>query len=294
MTSARDSAAVVALVRLGRRPWRQYAELLDGADTPEQLLKRDLLDDGGQQRLLTGDPEPLVERAAADIAAWRARGFELITVRDAGYPPNLHEVHDRPPLIFVAGALNPGDNRSVAVVGARRATERGLTAAADVAEHLVEAGYAVVSGLAAGIDTAAHVSALGAGGRTVAVLGTGLSRSYPVENATLQRRIAARGAVISQFWPEAPPSRASFPRRNAVMSGFARGTVIVEASSRSGARTQARLALGHGRPVFLLGSVLGEQWAEDLAARPGVHVVNEPGQITRTIERLDVTDALVE
>ena len=167
-------------------------------------------------------------------------------------------------------------------------------AAGAIAEGLAGEGYVVVSGLAAGIDTAAHRAALEMGARTVAVIGTGLRDAYPPENAALQRRIAASGAVVSQFWPETAPARASFPMRNAVMSGFARGTVVVEASHRSGARLQTRLALAHGRPVFLLAPLLAQTWARELAQRPGVHVVTEAAEITAAIERLDATDALVE
>ncbi|HEY1568569.1 MAG TPA: DNA-processing protein DprA, partial [Solirubrobacteraceae bacterium] len=145
-----------------------------------------------------------------------------------------------------------------------------------------------------GIDTAAHEAALAAGGRTVAVIGTGLHHSYPPENEALQRRIGAEGAVVSQFWPDAAPSRTSFPRRNGVMSGLALGTVVVEASFRSGARLQARLALAHGRPVFLWSAVLGEPWAREFAERPGVYVVDEAAQVMETVERLDAMDELVE
>ena len=166
-------------------------------------------------------------------------------------------VHDRPPLLFVAGRLTTADERSVAVIGARRASDEGRAVAAEFAAELTAAGWVVVSGLAAGIDTAAHRAALEHGGRTLAVIGTGLQHSYPPENAELQRTIAQRGAVISQFWPDSPPTRQSFPMRNAVMSGISRGSVLIEASERSGARVQARLALAHGRPVFLHERVTG-------------------------------------
>jgi DNA processing protein len=258
------------------------------------VLDEELSGAAGQTTLIPEDPEPLLSRAAADIEAWQREGFALLTVLDRAYPENLRTVHDRPPVVFVAGRLTLQDARSVAIVGARRAGKDGLAAAAGLADALSRAGYVVVSGLAAGIDTAAHEAALAAGGRTVAVIGTGLRHSYPPENAGLQRRIAATGAVVSQFWPDAPPTRASFPLRNAVMSGLALGTVVVEASFRSGARLQARLALAHGRPVFLCKSVLEEPWARDVAPRPGVYVVDEPEQVAETIERLNTTDALVE
>ena len=134
---------------------------------------------------------------------------------------------------------------------------------------LVDARYTVVSGLAEGIDSAAHLAALDAGGRTVGVIGTGLRRAYPAKNAELQDRIASEAAVVSQFWPDAPPTKTSFPMRNVVMSGVARATVVVEASHTSGARMQARFALEHGRPVFLLESLLEHEWAQDYAERPG-------------------------
>ncbi|MBV9048974.1 MAG: DNA-processing protein DprA, partial [Solirubrobacterales bacterium] len=159
--------------------------------------------------------------------------------------------------------------------------------------HLVDQGYTVVSGLAAGIDTAAHTAALARGGRTIAVIGTGLNRSYPPENAPLQRRLARESAVVSQFWPEAPPSRRSFPMRNAVMSGLTLGTVVVEASQTSGARMQGRLALAHGRTVFLVDALLEQQWAREFSNRPGTHVVRSGPEITAVVERLTSPGALI-
>jgi DNA processing protein len=294
MSSARESAALVALLRLNRRQWHEYAEAVEAAGSATAVLQAELAGEDGQATLLPDASGPLVDRAQADIAAWGAEGLELVTVLDAGYPDNLRTVHDRPPLLFVSGTLAPSDTRSVAVVGTRRASRAGQTAAARIAEALTGAGYVVVSGLAAGIDTAAHEAALAAGGRTVAVIGTGLHHSYPPENEALQRRIGAEGAVVSQFWPDAAPSRTSFPRRNGVMSGLALGTVVVEASFRSGARLQARLALAHGRPVFLWSAVLGEPWAREFGERPGVYVVDEAAQVMETVERLDAMDELVE
>jgi DNA processing protein len=294
MSSARDRAALVALLRAGRRPWREYVEAVERAGSAAPALIDELMITEGQVSLLPEDHERLLDRAATEIEGWESEGFRLLTVLDGGYPANLRTVHDRPPLIFVAGELTTQDARSVAVVGARRATAAATAAAGAIAEALAGEGYVVVSGLAVGIDTAAHRAALEVGARTVAVIGTGLRHAYPPENAALQRHIAARGAVVSQFWPETAPARAGFPLRNAVMSGFALGTVVVEASHRSGARLQTRLALAHGRPVFLLAPLLTQTWARELARRPGVHVVTEAAEITATIERLNATDALVE
>jgi DNA processing protein len=294
MTSARERAAFVALLRLNRRPWPEYVAAVETVGAALSVLEEELAGANGQISLLPTDATGVVEAAAAEIAGWEGEGLQLLTVLDESYPPNLRRVHDRPPLVFVAGSLAVQDRRSIAVIGARRATQVGLAAAATLADGLVAAGYVVVSGLAAGIDAAAHRAATAAGGRTVAVIGTGLRHAYPAENAALQRQIAAHAAVVSQFWPDTPPSRETFPKRNAVMSGFALGTVIVEASYRSGARLQARLALAQGRPVFLMRSVLEQTWAQDMARRPSVHVVDGPEQIIATIGRLHGPDAPTE
>jgi DNA processing protein len=139
----------------------------------------------------------------------------------------------------------------------------------------------VVSGLAAGIDTAALSAALSAGGRAVAVIGTGLRRSYPKEN---QQRIGEAGLVISQFLPDAPPTKTMFPMRNAVMSGYSAATVVVEAPNRSGARMQARLALEHGRQVFLLDTLLVNDWARDYAERPNTVVVRDVSDVIQHLQ----------
>jgi DNA processing protein len=289
-----ETAAVVALVRLSRRPHPEYAELVERERSAVSVLRRELAQDGSQLTLVSEDPASLLHQARADAERWSAAGIRLVTVLDSDYPGNLRQVHDRPPLLFVGGRLRRDDDRSIAVIGSRRASAAGLAAAGEIAVSLTRAGYVIVSGLATGVDAAAHRAALAAGGRTVAVIGTGLAHAYPPQNAALQRQIAAQAAVVSQFWPETPPSRQSFPMRNAVMSGLALATVIVEASARSGARVQARHALAHGRPVFLLRRLLGQDWTDELAGRPGVHVVDDPAQVLNTVERLNATDTLVE
>jgi DNA processing protein len=325
MTAADERAAMVALLRTGRRPWVEYADLIEERESVAAVLADELapiadelapiadeIAPSAQTTLfpeprhrstganegpdhLKADPDRLITQARADLERWSSQGMHLVTLLDRGYPPNLRAVHDRPPMVFVAGHLTPADARGVAVVGARKASHSGTERAAAIAEHLVDHGYTVVSGLAAGIDTAAHTAALAKpGGRTVAVIGTGLARSYPPQNQELQQRIASDCAVVSQFWPGSPPSRRSFPMRNAVMSGIALATVVVEASDTSGARMQARLALAQGRPVFLLASLVEQQaWAREYARRPGTHVVCEPDEITTVVERLISPGSLV-
>jgi len=293
---AAESAALVALLRTGSRPWNVYAELVEERESALAVLEEETAAHQPQANLFgddRADTAALRESAARDITRWERQGLRLITLLDDDYPENLRAVHDRPPLIFLAGRLEPRDARAVAVIGSRAASRQGLAQATVIAEHLVDCGFTVVSGLAAGIDTAAHTAALGRGGRTVAVVGTGLSRCYPAENVALQRRIAAECAVVSQFWPDAPPSRLTFPLRNAVMSGLALATVVVEASHRSGSRLQARLAPAHGRPVFLLESLLSQEWAREYATRPGTHVVGSPAEITAAVERLTSVETLV-
>jgi DNA processing protein len=301
MSADDERAATVALLRIGRRPWVEYSELLEEDGGAMAALEHELSDrtaqPSGQTSLFPGavpDVTSLLDEARADLARWDAGGMRLVTVLDPDYPPNLRAVHDRPPMVFIAGRLTPADTRGVAVVGAREATDAGLQTATSFAGHLASSGYTVISGLAAGIDTAAHTGALAHGGRTVAVIGTGLARAYPPENEFLQRRLANECAVISQFWPDSPPSRRSFPMRNAVMSGVALATVVVEASETSGARMQARLALAQGRPVFLLDSLTRRQpWAREYATRPGTQVISEPAEVTRTLDRLSPSDPLL-
>jgi DNA processing protein len=234
-------------------------------------------------------PEPIAE-AGCQITAWRAAALGCHTFRDATYPAQLREIHQVPPLLFSRGTLIPGET-AVSVVGSRRASEAGLAWARRLAKALAEAGIGVLSGLAAGIDTAAHTAALDTGGRTIAVLGTGINRTYPEANRDLQERIAREGLVLSQFWPDSPPTKKSFPLRNITMSGYGRATVVVEAGEHSGARIQARVGVGHGRPVILTESVVRtNDWARALRRRPGVHVVADTDEVLSLISELPTLD----
>jgi DNA processing protein len=283
MTPTQELAALVTLLKTATKPWHTYAEAIEERASALAVLEE-------ERGMFVSDE---LDEAAAEIAGWERSGIRLLTVLDPEYPENLRTVYDRPALIFVAGSLRSADARSVAVVGTRAASPTGLARAQHITEHLASHGYTVISGLAAGIDAEAHATALRRGGRTVGVIGTGARRSYPPENAQLQQRIAAESAVVSQFWPDSPPTATSFLRRNATMSGLALGTVVVEASETSGARAQARLALEHGRPVFLPEPLLEEAWARKFAERPGTHVVRDPDEITAAIESLNSSGALV-
>ncbi len=162
----------------------------------------------------------------------------------------LREIHDPPGILFVQGQLLPQDALSVAIVGARHATHYGLTQSERLAGSLARAGLTITSGLARGIDAAAHRGALAAGGRTIAVLGSGLLNVYPPEHAALAAEVIAQGALISEAPPRSPPLAGAFPQRNRIISGLSLGVVVVEASTKSGALISARHAMEQGRDVF--------------------------------------------
>lgn len=289
MDSAKERAALLALLRERRTGWSKIADAVEDAGSALQVLLTEPADDG--QTALPGmtlslSTDALLQRAEEAIRGWAKQGVNLVTLLDAAYPEQLRGVHQRPPFLFYRGVLHKGDANGVAVVGTRKPSERGLRRADEIASGLARAGVSVVSGLAAGIDRAAHCAAMAAGGRTVAVIGTGILRAYPADNAALQERIASEHLVLSQFWPEASPTKQSFPMRNAVMSGYAAATVVVEAAYRSGARMQARLALEHGRPVFLMKDLMEHDWARAFAERPGAYVVSTADEVLASLEGL--------
>lgn len=279
----RDRAALIALLK--RRPHRM--------STPE--IVAEVSAEGSATSVwnrfagstLFGE-DPAVEEAAACLSEWHAQGIGVVAFLGSTYPVALREVREMPPVLFYRGKLRRED-RAVCVVGSRTASERGRSVATTVARNLAERDVTVASGLAKGIDTAAHIGALEAGGRTVACIGTGVMEYYPPENRALQDRIARDGLVFSQFWPGTSPRRQNFPMRNAVMSGYGRATIIVEAGERSGARLQAKQAVAHGRPVILLDSVVeATQWGKNLIDRPGVWVVSSMRETMDVVE--DVLD----
>lgn len=223
----------------------------------------------------------LAERVDRELDAASHVGAKLVTVLDHDYPANLRLIPDLPPFLFYRGELMPDDARSVAVVGTRRATDIGIRRAGHMSRVLAEHGVTVVSGLAKGIDTAAHRAALDAGARTIAVLGTGITRCYPSENQDLAEAITASGVLVSQFWPTTAPTRFTFPRRNIVTSGISQGTIVIEASSTSGAKMQARLALDHGKKVFLIRSLVTSQpWAKDYVVKRGAIEVDRVEEVS--------------
>lgn len=188
--------------------------------------------------------------AEAVLATCRAQGIDVLVEGQADYPALLSRIDDPPGVLFVRGRLTGRDALAVAIVGSRHPSPYGKRVAAQLAGGLARAGYTVVSGLARGIDAAAHRGALEAGGRTIAVLGTGVLNIYPPEHADLASDVMAAGAVMSEMPPFADGHAGAFPQRNRIVSGLTLGTVVVEAAQRSGALITARLASEQGREVF--------------------------------------------
>ncbi len=277
----RDRLHLLALCAVDDVNWSVIAREAQRPGGLARLLEGEVTEtsrEGESTRVLLGAAFPhldqLVERAHDEVQrAATAVGARLVTVLDEDYPANLRVIPSPPPFLFYRGELCRDDTRSVAVVGTRKASEEGVQRARELARCLVVERVTVISGLAKGIDTAAHTATLAAGGRTIAVIGTGILSTYPRENAALAEKIAASGAVVSQFWPSAPPTRHSFPMRNAVMSGISQGTVVVEATATSGAKMQARLALEQGKRAFLMASlVTREPWARSYLQRGAIEV----------------------
>ncbi len=239
---------------------RLFLQLLKRFGKPENVFKasREALlgVDGINDRLVSSirgqEIEGHVER---DLELVRKNGCRMVTFLDAEYPALLRQIHDPPPLLYVYGNLG-NDSFKVAIVGSRNATTYGRTVTTRLSADLATHGFWVVSGMARGIDSAAHRGALSAGGKTIAVLGCGLGTVYPAENKKLFHRISENGAVISEFPFLTPPDAHRFPMRNRIISGLSLGTVIAEATHKSGSLITARLAAEQGREVFAVpGSV---------------------------------------
>lgn len=290
MRTAAELADFVAVLRV------QNSEV----SQPERVLR--LLATEDPRRVLDGiRPPSLFDDDApamiAEVESWLRAGYSVTTILDDDYPTRLREVREAPALVFTIGDLHAPDV-GVSVVGTRKASPAQCAAAADVASAIGEMGISVVSGLAEGIDTAAHTAALDAGHRTVAVMGTGLDSTYPAANRRLRKRIEASGGlVLSQFFPAAQPSKSSFPMRNAVMSGYGIATVVIAAGEHSGTRHQVKAAISHGRALILTrGVATGTTWGRTLIDSPNVYVAGSPGGVVDAIHsirsQLDVSASL--
>jgi DNA processing protein len=239
------------VIGIGPVRLKALLEAFGDTETAWHASAEDLRAAGLDQRCLRG---LLEARDTLDLDAELARieglGYRLLTWEEAEYPERLREISAPPPVLYLWGDLRPQDRWAAAVVGTRRPTAYGTAVARDLAAVLAASGVTVVSGLARGIDTIAHQSALEAGGRTLAVLGSGLDRLYPPEHRRLAERIAGAGAVLSDYPLGTAPEGGNFPPRNRIISGLALAVVIVEAGEGSGALITADFAAEQGREVF--------------------------------------------
>ncbi len=229
--------------------------LLERFENPQAILtakRREILDVQGigeEMAELIGDWENRID-LIEEKRRITEHGISLLTLEDDHYPAALRTIHDPPFLLYMKGSLTSADDAAIGVVGSRRTTHYGRDQAKKLSFQLAKAGFCIVSGLARGIDTAAHEAALAAGGRTIAVLGSGIGNLYPPENQALADRIAESGAVLSEFPVLYVPDKQSFPLRNRIVAGISRGLLVVEAPVRSGSLITANQALEQGRSVF--------------------------------------------
>jgi DNA processing protein len=236
----------ISLRRL-ERLLAHYGSVSDAWNAPEAALRALGLPEGPLARLVRARQAGLAERV---VEATVRAGARVLVYADEDYPPLLREIASPPLALFVKGTLEPADSRAVALVGTRQASSYGVRVARTFAAEFAQAGVTVVSGLARGIDRAAHEATLEAGGRTIAVLGTGIDVVYPAGHRQLAQRIAEQGALVTEFLPGTPPHAGNFPVRNRIISGLSLGVVVVEAPQRSGALITANFALDQNRAVY--------------------------------------------
>jgi len=258
-----------------------FGNLEDAWIAPPADLRQAGLDSNSIHAITSWRPKISLE---AEMEKLDRYGVKAFTWHDPGYPSRLKEIYDYPPILYIRGSLLPEDEWCLAVVGTRRATVYGRQVTEEIVADLAQNKITIVSGLAKGIDSVAHHSALEAGGRSIAVFGCGLDIVYPSENANLARSIIQQGALISEYPLGTRPKADNFPRRNRIMSGLSLGVLITEAGETSGAMITAHLALEQNREVFAIpGSILSP------ASRGTNRLIQEGAKLVR-----DYTDILEE
>jgi DNA processing protein len=250
-----ENEACIALNMLPKMGPVRLRKLLEVFETPQRILNAR----PAELRAVEG----IGNDVADSIVRWEEKvdlgtelrrveelGVHVITQRSHEYPKSLREIHNPPIVLYVKGEITERDDHAIGIVGSRRASHYGLESAKKLSYQLAYAGMTVVSGLARGIDTAAHQGALAAKGRTIAVLGSGFRHLYPAENRPLAEKIAEAGAVVSEFSMDVKADVQTFPMRNRIISGWSRGLLVVEAGLNSGALISATQAIEQGRSVF--------------------------------------------
>lgn len=219
-------------------------------------------------------------RAKKEISLAKKLGFSIITIEDEAYPEPLRHIHNPPVILYINGKIKPSDKVAIAVVGARKASPYGVSVAEWLGEKLAEMGLTIVSGMARGVDSSAHKGALQVkGGRTFAILGSGLDIIYPPENKILYKKIRDNGAVISEFPLGTPPNAWNFPARNRIISGLSFGVVVVEAGEKSGSLITANFAMEQGKEVFAVpGSI------KSPSSKGTNKLIKDGAKLTETLE----------
>lgn len=258
-------------------------------EAPAQQLKNIGLPTQVVDALLNIRSSVNLEQIWADI---QEKGINLITLLDETYPARLKQIDQPPPVLYALGELTPKDEWAVAIVGTRRFTHYGRQAAEEIAAFLAQNGVTVVSGLARGVDSIAHRAALDAGGRTIAVLGSGVDQIYPAENRGLAAEMASRGAVLSDYALGTPPEAGNFPPRNRIIAGLSIAVVVIEAGERSGARITANFAVEQGREVFAVpGNIFSPQSkGTNQLIREGAHPLLAPEDLLEVLNLSMVTE----
>ena len=291
-----DLAAWIRLTLVPGLGGQGLRKLLAAHGLPQHVLsagRRALAAQVGEDladRILDIPDRTLIERTFE----WAAQpGHGVITLADSSYPRQLLEIPDPPALLYVHGTAALLARRSLAIVGSRNATPQGLANAESFARHFSDAGLPIVSGLALGIDAAAHRGALAGRSSTIAVLGTGIDVIYPPRNAQLHEEIATRGVIVTEFPIGAPPSRENFPRRNRIISGLSRGVLVVEAAISSGSLITARMAADQGRDVYAIPGSIHSPLAKGCHAliKQGAKLVESAEDLLSEFGAVGATDA---
>ncbi len=270
-----------------------YKRLIDRFGSPEQVFCASVEDLTETEGITNKIAHAIIHRSSnpeieSYINSVLNKGYDIVTMADAGYPGLLRETPDPPPYLYVHGTPEVAQGINIAVVGSRNATSYGMATARRLCFELASRGVVIISGMAKGIDTAAHLGAIQAKGKTVAVLGSGFDRIYPKENRKLFCDISENGAVFTEFDLTAEPEARHFPARNRIISGMSIGTVVVEATEKSGSLITARLAAEQNREVFAVpGSIHSEKSA-------GTHSLIKQGAklVTRVEDILEEFDYL--
>jgi DNA processing protein len=290
-------ATVLAASEVVPAEWRDLSEVLQHSGGPIGLLQGDITGTGRESEFLR-----YLRRSidASRVIYWERqlnRLFEerpsvsFVSVTDPAYPINLLSCYDKPPFLFVDGCIGSADDRSLAIVGSRKASGEALSIATAAARMAAEADITVISGLAKGVDGAAHRGALDGNGRTIAVIGSGIDRAiYPPEHQELARRIRHSGALMSQFRPDSPMTRSTFVARNSVISGLARASLLIQADESGGTKTEAEFALKQDRMVYIWGPIAGkEPWVQRLEKESRIAVISELDDVMRAIPLIDAS-----